>query len=236
MLEKLNEIQQVDLKLDAFDEEKGRVPPELIETRTEKEELETRLAARRAERDAVRSEVRASELEIQTLTASRKKSSEGALRASSAKEASQFQNQELQFATRLQEVEEDALPLMEQQERLEATVAGLEAELAEIEPVLAERIAAEEERLADIDRRSADLRAQREALVANVDRGLLKQYEQVRKARRGVGLVQIVEGQTCGGCNVRLPIHVIQKAHRGGKMVTRCPSCGRILWPRETAS
>ncbi|MEZ4607948.1 MAG: hypothetical protein R2865_14450 [Deinococcales bacterium] len=40
---------------------------------------------------------------------------------------------------------------------------------------------------------------------------MLKQYELVRRSKRGVGLVKIVGGNTCGGCSMRLPIHVLQK-------------------------
>ena len=83
-----------------------------------------------------------------------------------------------------------------------------------------------------VDARIAALEAERAEVASGVDAALLKQYEQVRKARRGVGLVEIIDKQRCGGCNVRLPIHVIQKA-RSGTGVTRCPSCGRLLWARE---
>jgi predicted nucleic acid-binding Zn-ribbon protein len=33
---------------------------------------------------------------------------------------------------------------------------------------------------------------------------------------------------------MQLPIHVMQKAGRS-KAITRCPSCGRILWPKDAA-
>lgn len=231
MLEKLNEIQNRDLKIDTLEEEKKQTPPELIDARTRKTDLEERLAAKRREHEALRQRVSSSELELRALEERRKSASEASLRASSSKEAAQFQNQELQFATRVQELEEDTLPLMEQLDVLAAEVAELEEALAELEPALAELAAQEEARLEEIDDRMGSIRDEREGLAGAVDDGLLRQYEQVRRARRGVGLVEIA-GQTCGGCTVRLPIHVIQKAKRGTG-VTRCPSCGRILWPKE---
>lgn len=231
MLEKLNEIQNRDLKIDTLEEEKKQTPPELIEARIRKTDLEERLAAKRREHEALRQRVSSSELELRALEERRKSASEASLRAGSSKEAAQFQNQELQFATRVQELEEDTLPLMEQLDVLAAEVAELEEALAELEPMLAELAAQEEARLEEIDDRMGSIRDEREGLAGAVDDGLLRQYEQVRRARRGVGLVEIA-GQTCGGCTVRLPIHVIQKARRGTG-VTRCPSCGRILWPKE---
>ena len=228
-MKKLSRVQTHDLQLDRLREERGETPPELIETQARKSDLEAELAQRRLERDAVRSRVNKNELELKTLDARRQDASQSALRADSAKEASQFQNQELQFATRVQELEEDTMPLLEELDRMNAQIEALEEQLAELEPVLVGLASTEDERVAGIDERIESVQETRESVAEEIDTALLRQYEQVRRARRGLGLVEVVENQRCGGCNVRLPIHVIQKAKRGGD-VTRCPSCGRILW------
>lgn len=231
MLETLSEVQRRDLELDALREEKGQTPAELLELRAQLEQLQRDLTAAEARYHEVRQEVARSELELRALDERRKSSAQGALEAATSKEASQYQNQEMQFATRYQELEEDTLPLIERLEGLEDDVNRLRGDLEDLEPEL-ERVAqAEAERVAGVESRLEALGAEREAVAEGVDAALLKQYEQVRRARRGVGLVEIVDNQRCGGCNVRLPIHVIQKA-RGGQGVTRCPSCGRILWAR----
>ncbi len=232
MLEKLSEVQGFDLQLDALQEERARTPPELQETRDRRHDLVKRLERKKQERDELRKRVANTELELKTLQQRRKDASESSLRASSAKEASQYQNQELQFATRVQELEEDALPLMESLEAAENEADGLQAELDELQPALDALVAEEEARVAAVDDRTSEIRQRRDALAGSLDGSLLKQYEQVRRARRGLGLVEIVDNQRCGGCSVRLPIHVIQKARRGSSVV-RCPSCGRLLWPRD---
>lgn len=229
MLETLSQVQRRDLDIDALLEEKGKTPVELLELRERQAGLEAELRGAEVRYSELRQEVSRSELELKSLDERRKSSAQSALEASSAKEASQYQNQEMQFATRYQELEEDTLPLLERLEGLEDDVNRLRGDLEDLEPEL-ERVAqAEDDRVAEIDARISTLSTEREGVAQGVDAGLLKQYEQVRKARRGVGLVEIVDNQRCGGCNVRLPIHVVQKA-RSGKGVTRCPSCGRILW------
>jgi uncharacterized protein len=97
-----------------------------------------------------------------------------------------------------------------------------------MEPELESLEAAERERLEAIARRDADLADRRTRLGSSVDPGLLRQYEQVRRARRGLALVGLQDGKRCGGCHVQLPIHVVQKVRKGDG-VTRCPSCGRLL-------
>ena len=231
-LERLSEVQSRDLDLLALEEERGRTPPELLEMQDHKENLRASLEATQKKHRELGRRVRENELELQALEARRKSAADSAVAAGNSKEASQYQNQELQFATRVQELEEDTLPLMERLEALEGEITELEGQLEELEPQLAEVRNAEEARVSEVEGRIAVLAGERDALARDINASLLKQYEGVRRSKRGVGLVPIIDNQRCGGCNMQLPIHVIQKA-KAGRGVTRCPSCGRILWAKE---
>lgn len=228
MLRTLSEVQTLDLELDAVATEREQTPPELIDARSRQQALLADLDQRRTELEVLRKRLNANELELASLQERRKSAAESALRAGTAKEASQFQNQELQLATRLQELEDDTMPLLEEQEARQAGVQELEAQLAALRPEVEALEADEQARLTTLDARAEALRQQRDTLAASIQPVLLKQYEHVRRARRGLGVVP-VNGGTCGGCNVRLPIFVVQKV-RKGQGVTRCPSCGRLLW------
>ena len=232
MLERLSDVQTRDLELDGLEEEKGKTPPELIETRQRQAELQEQLQGRSQARDELRKQVSRFELELKSLDERRRAAAEAGLRADTSKEASQYQNQELQFATRVQELEEDTMPLLTDLDELDAEISTLQGELDEVNPVLEEMLDAENRRLAELDEKIASLQAERDGLAKEIDRQLLRQYEQVRRSKRGVGLVTIINSQQCGGCSMKLPIHVVQKARRG-KDVTRCPSCGRILWAKD---
>jgi uncharacterized protein len=231
MLEKLNEVQTMDLSLDTFETEKLKVPQALIELQAEVEALQRKLTDRRDKHNEVAKQVRASELEMGALSERRKSAAASALQADSNKEASQFQNQELQFAARLEEMETDVLPLMERMEGLGAEVADLEEKMNELKPRLEDLVAEERARVEGIEANTATLKQDRATLASQVTPSLFKQYEQVRKAKRGVALVPVVNNERCGGCNVKLPIHVLQKVSKS-QDVTRCPSCGRILWAK----
>ncbi len=231
MLEKLYEVQTKDLELDRIDSEKQQSPADLLVLRADHVALITQLEAKVAEHHEVRLRFNANDMEIKNLDASRKSAAESALRAATAKEASQYQNQELQFSNRLQELQEDTLPLMEEMDGLEAEVETLKAALAELEPRLKEMEAAEEARLTSLNETLKVVQQERQALAATVPAPLLKQYEQVRRSKRGIGMTNIV-GQSCGGCNMKLPLHVLQRARKGTD-ITRCPSCGRILWAKD---
>ena len=229
MLETLSRVQALDLELDGLAAEQDQTPQELLDIRAQRAELDQILGQRQRDHDELQRRVTSNEQELATLEARRRAASESALRATTAKEASQFQNQEIQFATRVQEMEDETFPLMENLESLASEVRDLEGRLAETMPTLEELETQETERVTGIERQIATLSQTRNDLAEGVERTLLRQYEQVRKSRRGVGLVEILHRERCGGCNVKLPIHVIQKSQRQGS-VTRCPSCGRILW------
>jgi uncharacterized protein len=228
MLETLSEVQDLDLQRDAIAVERSEVPADLLAARERHASLLHHLARVQHDHEALRRRVASNELDLKALQERRKDAGDFALRAATTKEMAQYQNQELQFATRAQELEEDTLPLMEELERKAGELAALQGEVAAMEPELESLEAAERERLEAIARRDADLADRRTRLGSSVDPGLLRQYEQVRRARRGLALVGLQDGKRCGGCHVQLPIHVVQKVRKGDG-VTRCPSCGRLL-------
>jgi predicted nucleic acid-binding Zn-ribbon protein len=232
MLEQLSHVQARDLDLDVLGDEKRKKPPELTTMRRDKEDLQAVLSSAQKRHQELAKEVNANELELKALDGRRKAATAAAIAAGNGKEASQYQNQELQFATRVQELEEDTLPLIESMEKVGGEVDELQRQLGELEPQLQAMIATEDARIASLDEKIAVLAGQRDALAREVDAPLLKQYEQVRRAKRGLGLVNITSNQRCGGCNMQLPIYVVQRV-KAGQGVTRCPSCGRILWLGE---
>ncbi len=232
MLKKLFSVQQKDLEIDNISVELKQTPKELIETQEQFLNLSHRLESNQDRFSELRKESKAIEMEISNLEARRKSASDSSLSALTNKEASQYQNQVLQFATRIQELEEDVFPILEKMEALQELVDGLSEEHSQLKPILEDLEATEELRIEEINNRVAVVLKEREVLAAEITPSLLKQYEQVRRARRGVGMAAI-NGKSCGGCNVQLPIFIIQQA-RKAQGVTRCPSCGRILWAQTS--
>ncbi len=228
-MKELADVQSRDLEIDSLHEERGHTPQDLTDAVNRLEQLQSLLEAKRREQEQRNSEVRAAELELGSMVERRKAAANSALTAATPKEASQFQNQELMFATRVQEVEEDLMPLLEDAERLQAEVSELTGQVEELAPKVEELKQVEADRVQAVDERIESLVSERAGMIGGIDDSLLATYEQVRKARKGVGLAEVVGGSRCSGCNVHLPIHVVQKVRKDSAVV-RCPSCGRILY------
>lgn len=231
MLAKLNQVQDHDLNIDALEREKATIPPELSAKEAELAQLNDKLAGLEIKHDELRKKLNSNQLELDNLQDQRKKATEASYTAASGKEANQYQNQALQFEGRIQELEEDTLPLMEKMEKLEADIAANKEEIAGVEPELEALQQQEEARVQGIEAQINELTIERAGLIQGIDKPLLNQYEQIRRSKRGIGLVSI-QGQQCGGCRMRLPIHILQKVGKG-KGLTRCPSCGRILYRHQ---
>ena len=230
-LGRLNEVQALDTELDRLKLDETSIPGDLRAARDERARLDAALARTREQHSAVRRGVNDADLELRDLTAKRDKARADQRGSQGAKEQTQFENLIQQLSGRIEELEDASLPLVERMEELAAEVAGLEGELAALMPRLEELEGMDETRIKAIrDQHDAKLR-ERHAIANGLDPKLLREYDAVRKARKGVGLVP-VKGPRCGGCNVQLPLNVQQRV-RAGAGVVKCPSCGRILWSGE---
>lgn len=70
--------------------------------------------------------------------------------------------------------------------------------------------------------------AEREAAASNIDDYDLRQYEKLRKQKNGIAVARVVD-KTCAACGSTLTATTFSSAKVPTK-ITRCNSCGRILY------
>ncbi len=231
-LAELYQLQEEDLELDRLQQEMERVPPELAELRARWEHRIDELTELKERLRGVQKEYERNDLELKDLTQKRSQAQEEQLQASSSREATQYENRIQQLSTRIDELTELTMPLVEEMERLEAEIDALEQELAALKPEL-ERLEAENTQRVQAIREQYEARlAERQKMAKAIPPQILREYEVIRRARKGLGVARMTkagEAFRCQACSVQLPTHVAQKVYQG-KRVIRCPSCGRILW------
>ena len=76
----------------------------------------------------------------------------------------------------------------------------------------------------DID----SLLSKRTEYSVNVEKRILTQYDRVRVARNGLGIVPAVGGR-CKGCNMMVPPQLFNEVQRGSTLHS-CPCCHRLLY------
>jgi uncharacterized protein len=231
VLEQLLKVQSLDLELDKLKFDEASIPGDLAATRDERALLLSKLESTKAEHAAVRRQVSAAELELKDLSSKRERAKVDQQNSSSVKEQSQYTSVILQLDTRIEDLENDSLPLIEKMETLAARVAGLEENLNELEPKLLELESLDDDRIKALQASFEGKMAVRNDLAEEIDFDVLREYNAVRKAKKGAGIVPIVMGK-CDGCKMQLPMNVVQRV-MGGAVPVKCPSCGRILTPRS---
>jgi predicted nucleic acid-binding Zn-ribbon protein len=80
----------------------------------------------------------------------------------------------------------------------------------------------------------ASMMSERSKLTSRVERTLMSQYDRVRPQRAGLGIVPAIAGR-CKGCNMMVPAQQFNEIQRGNALHS-CPSCHRILFIPEASS
>ena len=100
------------------------------------------------------------------------------------------------------------------------------------QPAIAECVAAHGQAL--VKRAINDeLTAQREALQQELKPDMLRTYQQIFKARKGIAVV-LVDNEHCFGCSMKIPPQIYNEVVQGDTLHT-CPHCRRILYVDRSA-
>jgi hypothetical protein len=241
-LAELNRLQERDLELDQIRQDQSRIPDELAQARMHLRQLEVHLSDLQEQLREVRMAYHRLDLELQDLKSKREKAKAAQAQATGAKEQTQYGEQIRQLTGLIEDIEGNnkdvvgqILPLLEQMEKLEEQLLQVKAQVEEARPRLEALEAANQQRVDALEADYQSKKISRDQLAASIPATIVKEYESIRRARKGTGLAKMAKtssGYRCTACNMQLPMHVAQQVHQASKVV-RCPSCGRILWKGE---
>ncbi|MBI5303121.1 MAG: hypothetical protein HY868_13380 [Chloroflexi bacterium] len=194
------------------------------------------LAATRAERDATHKKLgelaaalRDRDLEAQTLDAKIREVEQRLYsgRVTIPKELDSIEK-DLQMHRRQRgALDETRLELMDAVEQAQTRADETARAFAQAEQTRAnevERLTRERDTL---NARIIVVSTSREHTRASLDADALRQYDQLRRAKAGRAVAQLVR-DACGMCGVTVPTGLASRVRSGSELVL-CPSCGRIL-------
>jgi len=228
---RLLELQDVDLSIDRLRtrlselESQGEVRDaraRVASTEARLGELQLSLDALTREQRRVESDVDSLELKIE---AERRRLFDGTV--ANAKELQSIDHEVENLRGRKTRMEDEVLEKMEQREQLEKQSPPLEADAAAARDRLAEIERTSAAELIQVERELAERSAQRAVLAKEFSDGLLELYEDLRRQKKGVAAVALVEG-VCQGCHQKLsPLYLDRLRRSDG--IRRCEYCRRIL-------
>lgn len=138
-----------------------------------------------------------------------------------------YMRREVEMLTRKKgEMEDEVLELMERSEEQEAEVEAASAEVASLTEKKDGLEAAIAAAWKGIDARLATKEERKAVIVPLIEDDLVELYEDLRKAKGGVGVGRLADG-TCGGCHLR--ITEAEEIDVRKSDPPRCIHCRRIL-------
>jgi len=197
-------------------------------------EIETKLAGslRRLEMDkaallANGKERKRLEGEVQAQNQKISKLRDQMLAAKNNEQYRAFQH-EIEFCeAEIRKFEDKTLELMGESDPLDKAVKAAETALAEEKKTVeAEKNEARQKTAAD-EKALEALKERRAQVVTAMTPSVLREYERLRKARRGIAIAEVADGR-CTVCHIAVRPQLMQELRRGDK-VMHCESCGRIL-------
>lgn len=225
----LYDLQQLDSALDALKKLYGQ----LDQGKAESEAHEAAKAIHKeaeGELKVVQAAIRDAELEQQGLEA-KKKEEEGKLyggKVRAAKELQALQDEVEMFDRRRAALDEKLVILLEGLETRRKRAGETKQEFTRTRDALRVKIEAFNKETETMRAQAMELSKQRAAAAAAVPPELIKRYDKLRSYKNGVAIVAIVDGNTCGGCNMGLPSSVVTRVHEGSAIVL-CDNCERLL-------
>ena len=228
----LIELQEIDLKLDKVNEERGDLPGKVNNLEAMIKAKKEQYIDQKEQIGRLKLEEKNDELELNSNKETLKKYEAQLYQVKTNKEYDAIANETENvkkiiniIESRILETEEKIEELTKSNEQIENEIAQHEGEYKEHHAALQEKInsSAEEENL---------LRQERMIVQKKLTQQQLKSYERIRSAKKGVA-VSYCNGGVCSGCFSFIPPQKVVEI-RNMKKLYYCESCGRILvWDKN---
>jgi predicted nucleic acid-binding Zn-ribbon protein len=184
---------------------------------TEREQMES-LRKRRREKDT----------QLQAGQQSLKRTRERLFEVKTNKEYQSMLKEIEIFEGKNSRMEDEVISLLDEIDRLEAALKAKEEELE------ARRLRYEEEKTrmeAELNSLAGELDGcvrKSEKLKKEIPAELLRKYEQIKGAGRGVAVVAVWK-EVCDGCHMSIPPQLYNELQKTTALIT-CPNCNRIIY------
>ena len=221
-------LQEIDNRLAELAREIASLPKHVAEIEKKLLSHERKLEADRAALAANQKERKRCEAEIQVQEQKISKLKDQMLQAKTNEVYRAFQN-EIEFCQKeIRKFEDRILEMMGESEPLEKNVTAAEVALkTEKAQVEAEKREAHARTAAD-EASSREFHKERAGIVSAIAPATYQRYERARKARKGIGVVEAVDGR-CTGCNLSMRLQFYQDLKKGDQILS-CECCQRILY------
>jgi predicted nucleic acid-binding Zn-ribbon protein len=224
----LLQLQEIDDEIDKLGSRKARIPVELRALDAELAEYRQAFQVQTDALEELQKQRRSKDRQLSVQQAQLEKYKSQRLSVKTNKEYDALESEIADLEEANSAIEDEILELMISIDEAtdEIEVAG--NELKAQEDLLKKKRDESLSEVKKLDQQIAQWNKKRGGFLGKVDPALMNKYDNWRK-RSGSSLVAVIEGQSCGGCHLKLPPQLINEVRKKKELHT-CNSCGRILY------
>jgi uncharacterized protein len=226
-LDKLLELQRLDLAIARLDVESREIPQQIQALQARLAGAKAGLDHAKAEADQTQKERRAKERELDEATLNVRKKQARLFEIKTNEEYTAVLKEIESLKEKTSKLETEILELLERADAVTKAVADAEKEFKAAEALHQKERAEKETQLAKLKQDLASLKEARRGQASRLDSALLQQYTRLQKTR-GEAVVAVKDG-SCTGCGIALTPQAYNEVRRNDRMFT-CSSCNRILY------
>lgn len=227
-LEILLALQDVDFKIDQGKKKIAKKEEEIAAINKQLENLKINLEEKKRYFEKARLKLAQEELELQEveekLKTTKNKLYSGEI--SSPKELSQWERTVEKLEENKNSLENIVIASLESTEELHGEIQRKTQSYLQQEESLSLLLTQLQEELSSEERSVLENKKERERIIASLPQEVLSIYEELR--RKFPNPVVRLNGETCEGCNLTVPLAVVRAVRKKEELV-RCPNCGRFL-------
>lgn len=230
-LQRLIELQEVDLVLDRIRAEIEQVPKEIDRLVREFEQSQESLNELKKRITQLQVERKNKELDLKVKEEELKKH-QSELFTVKTNEAYTALLKEIEENKKSKnDIEDTVLAVMEKEETLLAEEKTRKEEIAREKEEVSRKQKELKDKLERLNQNLQEVESEEKQKIASVKPEIFQRYQKIREKKDGVAVVPAVGG-FCGGCSIVLPPQVINDVLSGKELVA-CGNCLRILYLKE---
>jgi hypothetical protein len=119
--------------------------------------------------------------------------------------------------------------LMEKEDKINEGLADIENKSAEMKREVEAKLSKEVEKMEEVKKLLEEKTPERKKIVAGISHTVYEIYEKIRIGKKDSIAICKMEGQSCSGCSMFVPVHLTEKI-KAGKELVHCENCSRILY------
>lgn len=226
-LKLLVELQKKDNEINDLEKSLEIIPGQIVSGQNELEGKRGKLNALQEEIDSLKKQRSQLEQDAKTEADHMAKTKTKLPTVKTNKEYTAILHETDAIKTKITEIEDKELEIMELLDVKEQEIPGLEAEFKGEEDQFNQYKQKKDAEQARGRKELEEAQAQRVTLVQGIDPKFFAHYDKIRKARDNLAVVS-VKGETCQGCHQNLQPQVALEV-RAGERLHQCQSCDRFL-------